>query len=80
MSSCALPERREIEWRVPASAEVQASITALFAGQKTLEDVVRWGLAQKPPRLVEDVLVQDEYTHDVVLRHASGVYLVYDTT
>ena len=80
MSSCAIPDRREIEWRVPVSDEVRASITALFAAQRTMEDVVRWGLAQKPIRLVEHVLVQDEYTHDVVLRHASGVYLVYDTT
>lgn len=57
-----------------------ASIEAVVAGQKTLEDVVRWGLAQKPPRLVERVVVQDEYTHDVVIRWDDGVYLVYDTT
>jgi hypothetical protein len=80
MLSCAIPERREIEWRAPVTDDVRASIEALFAAQKTLEDVVRWGLAQKPVRIVEDVVVQDEYTHDVVLRHPSGVYLVYDTT
>jgi hypothetical protein len=55
-------------------------VRAEAAGQKTLEDVVRWGLAQRPPRVVERVVVQDEYTHDVVIRYADGVYLVYDTT
>ncbi|MFO0590146.1 MAG: hypothetical protein U0441_21570 [Polyangiaceae bacterium] len=80
MTSCALPERRDIEFRVPVSAQVRASIRATFASQRTMEDVVRWALAQKPPRLVEDVIVQDEYTHDVVIQHPAGVYLVYDTT
>jgi hypothetical protein len=61
-------------------AATLASIEAVVAGQQTLEDVVRWGLAQKPPRLVEQVVVQDEYTHDVVVPWAAGVYLVYDTT
>ena len=56
------------------------SIEAVVASQKTLEDVVRWGLARRPPRLVEGVVVQDEYTHDVVLQWSEGVYLVYDTT
>ena len=56
------------------------SIETIVAGQRTLEDVIRWALAQQPPRLVERVVVQDEYTHDVVIRWADGVYLVYDTT
>lgn len=80
MSSCAIPDRREVELRTSVSAEVQESIGALFRSQKTLEDVVRWGLAQAPVRLVEDVVVQDEYTHDVVIRHPSGLYLAYDAT
>jgi hypothetical protein len=55
-------------------------VETLFRGQKTLEDVVRWGLAQRPVRIVEEVVVQDEYTHDVVIRHPSGVYLAYDAS
>jgi hypothetical protein len=60
--------------------EVLEAVGALVAGQKTLEDVIRWALARNPPRLVERVVVQDEYTHDVVLPWSSGVFLVYDTT
>lgn len=69
-----------IEVREGVGPEVGEAVAMLFASQKTLEDVVRWGLAQRPPRLVESVVVQDEYTHDVVLRWAEGAYLVYDTT
>ncbi|MFT3769460.1 MAG: hypothetical protein QM820_28820 [Minicystis sp.] len=69
-----------IEVREGVSPDRVDDVAAVIAGQKTLEDVVRWGLAQKPPRLVEDVVVQDEYTHDVVIRWADGLYLVYDTT
>ena len=61
-------------------AATLASIEAVVAGQRTLEDVVRWGLAQRPARLVERVVVQDEYTHDVVVPWADGAYLVYATT
>jgi hypothetical protein len=60
--------------------ELPAEIAALIAGHATLEDVVRWGLSQAPPRMVARVVVQDEYTHDVVLPYTDGVYLVYDTT
>lgn len=40
---------------------------------ETLEDVLRRGLA------ILDVVVQDEYTHDVIA-HTSELYLVFDST
>jgi hypothetical protein len=50
---------------------------------RTMEEVVRWGLAAKPPRVVHSIVVQDEYTHDVVMPwtcEGREVFLVYDTT
>ncbi len=42
---------------------------------ETLEDVLRWGGD------VRDVIVQDEYTHDVIVAHAlAPAFLVFDTT
>jgi hypothetical protein len=38
----------------------------------TLEEVLRWGGD------IADVVVQDEYTHDVVLK--APAFLVFDTT
>ncbi|MDI1444478.1 hypothetical protein [Polyangium sp. 6x1] len=70
----------DIEWRTDVESGARRVIEALVSSQRTLEDVVRWGLALTPPRLVADVVVQDEYNHDVVLEHPAGVVLVYDTT
>lgn len=62
------------------AVEVRASVVAMVASQRTLEDVVRWSLVSRPPRRIVNVLVQDEYTHDVVVELDGEHYLVYDTT
>lgn len=46
----------------------------------SLEQVVRFGIAHPEPKLIADVVVQDEYTHDVVLPYDDHLVLVYDTT
>ncbi|MCA9638167.1 MAG: hypothetical protein KC420_19195 [Myxococcales bacterium] len=66
--------------RVGLPPERLAAIRAALAGQAILADVVRWGARAEPPRMIVDVVVQDEYTHDVVLDHGDGLFLVYDTT
>jgi hypothetical protein len=55
-----------------APAEVARLSSA--GGLATLEDVLRWGGD------VLEVVVQDEFTHDVVVRRGAGAYLVFDTT
>ena len=47
---------------------------ALIAGLATLEDIIR-----RPGFTLLDVIVQDEYTHDVVVA-AGASFLVFDTT
>lgn len=47
---------------------------ASAAGLDTLEDVLRWGGD------VLDVIVQDEYTHDVIVAGPAAGFLVFDTT
>jgi hypothetical protein len=69
-----------VEILAPIPAHLRDRLAQLVAAQQTMEDVVRWGLSRTPPRLVERVVVQDEYTHDVVLPWEDGVYLAYDTT
>jgi hypothetical protein len=44
---------------------------------RTLEDVLAWTFANKAELL--EVIVQDEYTHDVIVR-APDQWLVFDTT
>ena len=57
-----------------------AALEAAVARQATLADVIAWGVAQNPPCIVADVIVQDEYTHDVILPYRDGLHLIYDTT
>ena len=57
-------------------AETLAALAAA-AGHRTLEQVVGW-VAPRGGDIV-DIVVQDEFTHDVVVGVA-GVWLVYDTT
>jgi hypothetical protein len=47
---------------------------------RTLEDLLRFGFSQAPPWDVVDVIVQDEYTHDVIVRGPEPAFLVFDTT
>lgn len=46
----------------------------------TLEDLLRFGLAQRPPWELLDVVVQDEFTHDVIFRGPAPAFVVFDTT
>lgn len=55
----------------------QVSAVAEAGAHATLEQVVRW-MAPRGGDIV-DIVVQDEFTHDVVVGVA-GVFLVYDTT
>jgi hypothetical protein len=55
-------------------------LLSVASRHRTLEEVVRWSLALSPQRMIARVVIQDEYTHDVVLPYDEGVYLVYDTT
>lgn len=49
-------------------------------GLATLEEVIGWGLRQPTARVILEVLVQDQYCHDVVMEWEAGLHLVFDTT
>ena len=51
-----------------------------MAGHATLERVLEWGRAQTPPRRVEEIITQDEFTHDVLVPVDNSQYLAYDVT
>jgi hypothetical protein len=66
--------------RAVLSAAQRAVLEREVLGLGTLQDVVRWAFSQRPPCDVAEVVVQDEYTHDVVIPWAAGLVLVFDTT
>ncbi|NVJ24222.1 hypothetical protein HUW62_23620 [Myxococcus sp. AM011] len=66
--------------RAALPPEQREALERELAPLTMLQDVVRWGFASTPPRDVTEVVVQDEFTHDVVLPWKDGGYLVFDTT
>jgi hypothetical protein len=63
-----------IDNRAQLAAAALAELERTVRAQPTLEEVIRGGGE------LAAIVVQDEYTHDVVMVHAAPVHLVYDTT
>jgi hypothetical protein len=61
-----------------------AQIESEVLGQQNLNDVMKWALPHPKgifiPSVVANVIVQDEFTHDVIVPYRDGLVLVYDTT
>ena len=61
-----------------------AQIEGELSGQQNLNDVVKWALSHPKgifiPSVVAQVIVQDEFTHDVIVPYRDRLVLVYDTT
>lgn len=70
--------------RANLSAEQLAGVESELSGQRNLDDVMRWALAHAPGvftrAVVAGVVVQDEFTHDVIVPWRDNLVLVYDTT
>jgi hypothetical protein len=61
-----------------------AEIEGQLQDQQNLKDVMNWALSHPVgifiPQVVAEVIVQDEFTHDVIIPWREGLVLVYDTT
>lgn len=65
---------------VGSITEDQLARVAAAERLDTLEDVLAWARVQHPPCEILDVIVQDEFTHDVIVRGPSPIYLCFDST
>ena len=70
--------------RANLSAENLAQIQSEFGEHRTLTDVLNWGFRQTAgsvhPQIISDVIVQDEYSHDVIVPWRDGLAIVYGST
>ena len=57
-----------------------AELAAEVGGHTTLEQVLQWGVDRRPARRVEEIVTQDEYTHDALVPLAAPLYLAYDVS
>ena len=62
---------------VPPDVVARAAVATRL---DTLEDLLRCGFAQRPPWELAEVVVQDEFTHDVIVRGPEPAFLVFDMT
>ena len=66
------------------SSEQIARIENELSGQQNLNDVMKWALSYPKgvfiPSVVAHVIIQDEFTHDVIVPYRDDLVLVYDTT
>ena len=62
------------------TAERRALLEQQVLPLGSLQEVVRWGFALEPPAPIAEVVVQDEFSHDVVMQWNQGQYLAFDTT
>jgi hypothetical protein len=74
---------RVVSYTAAAAAAI-ARIEHELSGQQNLIDLMKW-VGSYPagtflPTVVSNVVVQDEFTHDVVVPFRDGLVLVYDTT
>jgi hypothetical protein len=49
-------------------------------GLRTLRELFLWAVDKQPPAEVVEIITQDEFTLDVILRVSPEIYLVFDTT
>jgi len=62
-----------------SDAQLQ-KLAAELGPHTTLHHVLEWGFAQRPVRRVEEIVTQDEYTHDVLVPLDAPLYLAYDVS
>ena len=71
---------RELRIAAAGIAPELAARAAPAVRLDTLEDVLRFGFLQRPAWQIADVIVQDEFTHDVIVDGPAPLFLVFDTT
>jgi hypothetical protein len=84
LDSCDLrPQYMKITNLADLSENEFAAIERELAEHKSLARVLAWANTKPKtdllPRIVSEVIAQDEYTHDVVVPY-KDLFLVYDTT
>jgi hypothetical protein len=70
----------EVDDRAGLPSREARALARELGGLGSLHALVRWGLGRDPQLVVADVVVQDEFTHDVVMPYRDGLFLVFDTT
>ena len=64
----------------PIPSEAFEAAAKILRTHATLDDVLDWCRSQSPRKDLAHVVVQDEFTHDVIVPIGGGLHAVHDTT
>jgi len=73
------PEIR-LENRAGLDDERFLTVLREISGQSSIRHVVDWLGRHHPPLKMEDMVTQDEFSHDIMVPYREGLFLVYDST
>jgi hypothetical protein len=83
-SECTYSLVMRIRNRAGLTGSELAAIEAELGDQRTLADVIKWASSQPAgkmsPRIIADVVVQDEFTHDIFVPWGERLMLVFGAT
>lgn len=69
-----------IENRANLPPDAFDRLAAALASQRSVKHAVDWLASHRPPIAPEDLVTQDEYSHDLIVAYPGGLYLSYDST
>ncbi len=69
-----------IENRAHLAPEAFEPIASALARQTSIKQALDWLRKLEPPRAPIDLVTQDEYSHDILVPFADGLFLAYDCT
>ncbi len=61
------------------SGQLETLVQAV-SRQTSIKHAVDWLATHRPPLTIEDMVTQDEFSHDILAPYPEGLYLVYDVT
>jgi hypothetical protein len=76
----AMEAKIKLENRAGLDDEALVNLIREVSGQSSIRHVVDWLGRHQPPLKMEDMVTQDEFSHDIMVPYRGGLYLVYDST
>ena len=70
----------KLENRARLEYEAFIRLAQDLAGQRSVRFVVDWLCRHDPPLKMEDMVTQDEFSHDLLVPYGKELFLVYDST
>ncbi len=75
-----LDDAIRIENRAGLEDQAFLSLAGDLSRQHSVRHVLDWLRRHDPPLKMQDMVTQDEFSHDILVAYREGLYLVYDST